>query len=157
MIANAPPGRIVASLIKNADTLPTDLFSFADTVMFAAVVLANDRPINVAVEPLETVSVTVDGLADKPRFGVAFDLNAIYYPNAIAIAIAVDMVSLVLFTSKLVLALAAFVRSLRLDDFSILSALRLMKLLSNSVLLKGLPLAAAPVCRVTIVDILSSY
>jgi hypothetical protein len=56
--------------------------------MFAPVVFASDKPINVAVLPEETVGVTVEGLPDVPMFGVASDLNAMFYPSAIAIAIA---------------------------------------------------------------------
>jgi hypothetical protein len=56
--------------------------------MFALVVLAKDKPMSVAVLPADTVGVTVVGLPDVPMFGVASDLNAMFYPSAIAIAIA---------------------------------------------------------------------
>lgn len=56
--------------------------------MFELTMLASDKPMMVCVAPDATVSVTVVGLADKPMLADAFDLNAIYYPNAIAIAVA---------------------------------------------------------------------
>jgi hypothetical protein len=75
-MASAPPGNTVASFTKKLFDVSA-LTSFADTVMFAAVVLANDKPINVWVVPELTVAVTVDGLPDVPMFAVTFDLNAI--------------------------------------------------------------------------------
>jgi hypothetical protein len=154
--ASAPPGRTEASFTRNAE-LPPLLFSLADTVTFAAVVLASDRPMRVAVAPDATVGVTVDGLPDVPRFAVTCDLNAMCYPNAIAIAIASLLASVVLYTSRLVRAVAAFDKSLRLLAFSILSVFRLMKLVSTSAFVRGLPFAVPPVSRVTIVDITTPY
>jgi hypothetical protein len=78
-MASAPPGNTVASFTKK----PLDasaLTSFADTVMFAAVVFANERPIRVAVLPELTVAVIVEGLPDVPMFAVTFDLNAMMFP-----------------------------------------------------------------------------
>jgi hypothetical protein len=120
-------------------------------VMFVAVMLAIDSPINVAVAPADTVSVNVDGLPDVPRLGVTFDLNAISYPRAIAIATALLSDSVVLGTSRFVLAVAVLETSPRFCVFSILSEFRLMKLLSTSVFVRGLPLAVSPVSRVTMV------
>ena len=137
-IASAPPGRTVASFTKKAD-VPPDLLIFADAVIDEAVVLEIDRPINVAVAPEETVSVTVDGLPDVPRFGVALDLNAMYHPRAIAIDTAKDSASAVLGTSMFDRAVAASATSLRLELFSILSVFKLEKLLSTSVFVRGDP------------------
>jgi hypothetical protein len=69
----------VASFTRNAEE-PPDLFSLAETVMFAAEVLASEKPIMVAVAPVAMVGVTVDGLPDVPMFGVTCDLNAIVFP-----------------------------------------------------------------------------
>ena len=55
-------------------------------VMFELTTFAIDRPMIVAV-PDEIVGVIVEGLPDVPMFAVAFDLNAMCYPNAIAIAV----------------------------------------------------------------------
>jgi hypothetical protein len=43
--------------------------------------------------PDEIVGVIVDGLPDVPMFAVAFDLNAMCYPNAIAIAVDMSDIS----------------------------------------------------------------
>lgn len=51
-------------------------------------VLAKDKPTTVWVAPDTTVSVIVVGLADKPTLADTLDLNAIFYPKAIAIAVA---------------------------------------------------------------------
>lgn len=64
--------------------------------MLDAVVLARERPISVAVSPLGTAAVTVEGLPEVPMFGVALDLNAICHPNAIAIETAADSASALL-------------------------------------------------------------
>jgi len=76
---NAPPGSTVASLIRNAE-LPPDLLSLAETVIADALELASENPIHVAVVPLLTVGVTVDGLPDCPMFAVTYDLNAMIFP-----------------------------------------------------------------------------
>jgi hypothetical protein len=88
-MASAPPGNTVASFTKNAFDVSA-LTSFADTVMFAEVVLANDKPTSVWVVFELTVAETVEGLPDVPMFAVTFDLNAMVfpYPRAIANAIA---------------------------------------------------------------------
>ena len=75
----------MASFTKN-EVVVSAFTTFAETVMFDAVVLARDNPISVAVLPLATVAVTVVGLLEVPILGVAIDLNAIRHPNAIAIA-----------------------------------------------------------------------
>lgn len=86
-MTSAPPGNTVASFTRN-DEAPPDFTNLADTVMFELTMLASDKPMMVCVAPDATVSVTVVELADKPMLADAFDLNAIYYPNAIAIAVA---------------------------------------------------------------------
>jgi hypothetical protein len=148
--ANAPPGRIIASLTKNAEEPPL-LLTFAETVWLIDVVLANERPMIVAVLPELTVGVTVDGLPDVPMLADTDDLNAMSYPSAIAIAIASFVASSFEKTSMLVRAVAVFVRSLRLFPFSALSLFKLEKLLSTSVFVRGDPL----VDRIVIVDIRS--
>lgn len=66
--------------------------------MFALVVFAIDKPITVAV-PDEIVGVIVEGLPDVPMFDVAFDLNAICYPSAIAIAVDMSVISVLMSSS----------------------------------------------------------
>ena len=149
---NAPPGNTVASFIRN-DELPPDLFNLAETVMADALVLASEKPIQVAVVPLLTVGVTVDGLPTSPRFGVTYDLNAISYPSAIAIAIAWLSTSAWLYTPRFVRDVLASAKSPRLLDFSILSVFKLEKLSSTSVLVRAEPL----VLRSVMVDMPHSY
>jgi hypothetical protein len=114
-------------------------------------VFEKDRPIRVAVFPEATVAVTVVGLPEVPILLDTFDLNAIIYPSAIAIAIASFVASVVLYTSKLVRAVEALVKSLRLFAFSDLSEFKLVKLASTSLLVRGDPLPDL----VVIVDIVS--
>jgi hypothetical protein len=151
-MTSAPPGRTVASLTKYTAE-PPDFVRVAPTVMLAAVVLAKDKPIKVAVWPDATVGVTVVGVAATLMFAVASDLKAINYPSAMAIAIAIESVSAVLYTLRLLRAVVTLATSLRLLLFSILSVFKLEKLLSTSVLVSGDPFTL----RNTMVDIRPSY
>ena len=85
----APPGNTVASFTKNA-VEASALTSFAEMVTLVLTMLASDNPMTVAVVPLDTVGVIVDGLPEVPMLAVTFDLKAMIYPRAMAIAIAAD-------------------------------------------------------------------
>jgi len=82
------------------------------------------------------------------------------YPKAIAMATALAKTWVELSTPKLVLAVDALCKSDRLlaiANLLVASVFKFMKLLSTSVLDKGLPLAVAPVTRVIITAIDSPY
>jgi len=72
------------------------LFTLQDTVWLVDVMLAKESPIIVNVVPELTVGVTVDGLPEVPMLADTSDANAMFYPNAIAIAIASLVVSALL-------------------------------------------------------------
>jgi hypothetical protein len=115
------------------------LFSLAEIVTLVPLALAKANPIRVWVSPACTVVVTVEGDPDVPMFGNAIDLKAMCYPRAIAIAIALLSTSALEYTPRLLRAVLALVRSLRLAAFSDLSLFKFEKLASTSALVSGDP------------------